>query len=175
MFVSVHSFVFHIFPVDQQPPSLPPPPVPPTPSTPTFTASSQKKKSPPRFPSHVLHTLRTPPLHVMSLPNGQIRRRPSSLEQHPSRSGEDARPHRRSASFEKRDPFSSPDIYYGDEDALRKQFVGWSGRAISSVSKTVQAYIMSRRMLKSTDHQSVGQSWIHCLEGQYSRSQTKPW
>ena len=82
-------------------------------------------------PPHASNT----PLHVMSLPNGQIRRRPSSLEQHPTRSGEDARPHRRSASFEKRDPFSSPDIYYGDEDAFRKQFVGWSGRAVSSVSR----------------------------------------
>lgn len=114
-------------------------------------------------------------LHVMSLPNGQIYRRPSNLEQHPSRSGEDAGLHRRSASFEKRDPFSSPDIYYGDEDAFRKQFVGWSGRAVSSVSRLRRAYIMSRHMLKSADHQSVGQSWIYCLEGQYSRSQTKPW
>jgi hypothetical protein len=77
----------------------------------------------------------------MSLPNDQIRRRPSSLERHQSRSSEGAQPHGRSASFEKRDPFSSPDIYYGDEDAFRKQFVGWSGRAVSSVSIICKAIL----------------------------------
>lgn len=142
-------------------------PVPPTPL-------HLRKKNLPKILSRPPH-ISNNSLHVMSLPNGQIRRRPSSLERHQSRSSEGAQPHRRSASFENRDPFSSPDIYYGDEDAFRKQFVGWSGRAVSSVSRVLQAFIMSRHTLKPADHQSVSQSRIHCLEGQYSDSQTKPW
>jgi hypothetical protein len=113
-------------------------------------------------------------LLVMSLPNGQLRRRPSSLERPSSRSGEGARPHRRSSSLEKRDPFSSPDIYYGDEEAFRKQFLGWSGRAVSSVSRLFSATQSLRHTLTFSDCQSLNQSRIHFLERQYSCAQTEP-
>ena len=48
----------------------------------------------------------------MSLPNGHHRRRSSSLE--------------------RRDPYSSPSVYY-DEDAVRRQLLGTRNRAVSSV------------------------------------------
>jgi hypothetical protein len=39
----------------------------------------------------------------------------------------------RSNSLGRPDPYSSPDVYYGDEDATRRQVVGARNRAISSV------------------------------------------
>jgi hypothetical protein len=38
----------------------------------------------------------------------------------------------RSSSLERRDPYSSPSVYY-DEDAVRRQLLGTRNRAISSV------------------------------------------
>lgn len=39
---------------------------------------------------------------------------------------------RRSSSLERRDPYSSPSIYY-DEEAVRRQLLGARNRAVSSV------------------------------------------
>jgi hypothetical protein len=100
-----------------------------TPRSPLISRSANSLSLPPI-------QLTTPPL-VMSVPNGQLYRRPSSLERRPSRSGDEAKSRRISLTLtlDKRDPYASPDIYYGDEDAFRKQFLGWNNRAVSSVGR----------------------------------------
>lgn len=44
----------------------------------------------------------------------------------------DGQHHRRNSSLERRDPYSSPSVYY-DEDAVRRQLLGARNRTVSSV------------------------------------------
>ncbi|KAK5064564.1 hypothetical protein LTR84_000397 [Exophiala bonariae] len=50
----------------------------------------------------------------------------------------DAQHHRRNSSLERRDPYSSPSVYY-DEDAVRRQLLGARNRTVSSYIKPARA------------------------------------
>jgi len=76
----------------------------------------------------LLHTL----FHEQSLPNPKkISRNLTSLVMSLPNAAHHHR--RRSSSLERRDPFSSPSIYY-DEEAVRRQLLGSRNRAVTSVS-----------------------------------------
>lgn len=61
----------------------------------------------------------------------------------------DAQHHRRNSSLERRDPFSSPSVYY-DEDAVRRQLLGARNRTVSSVCFNFLRNNFARRCLPLT-------------------------
>lgn len=55
---------------------------------------------------------------------------------------------RRSSSLDRRDPYSSPSVYY-DEDAVRRQLLGARNRAVSSV-RALSVFLLEKLLTTSS-------------------------
>lgn len=79
---------------------------------------------------------------------------------------------RRSSSLERRDPYSSPSLYY-DEEAVRRQLLGSRVRSVTSVRRR-GTNLLPTRADCDTVHQNRTGDHSRSVPGQLSRSKNKP-